>query len=199
MKNNQFTPLSLTLGSLFVALTAIGANITSIIPGLSVGGVPITLQTFFAILAGLVLGSRLGAFSMFVYMMLGLVGAPVFAQFKGGPMTIITPTFGFILSFIFIAYIAGKIIERKQTVFAYVSAALIATLLNYIIGTNLMYVAYMFWFDAPSEFSYVLAWIWMLPPFPKDIILGVVAGLLAYRLYHSGITKNTIIPKQQSA
>ena len=199
MKNNQFSPRSLTLGSLFVALTAIGANITSIIPGLSVGGVPITLQTFFAILAGLVLGSRLGAFSMFVYMMLGLVGAPVFAQFKGGPMSIITPTFGFILSFILIAYIAGKIIERKQTAFAYVSAALIATLLNYVIGTNLMYLAYIFWFDAPSGFSYALAWIWMLPPFPKDIILGVVAGLLAYRLYQSGITKNTIIPKQQSA
>src|SRR5690625_6093871 len=80
---NKFTPINLTLGSLFVALTAIGANITSIIPGLSVGGVPITLQTFFAVLAGLVLGSKLGAFSMFVYMMLGLVGAPVFAQFKG--------------------------------------------------------------------------------------------------------------------
>lgn len=199
MKKNQFTPRSLTLGSLFVALTAIGANITSIIPGLSVGGVPITLQTFFAVLAGLVLGSRLGAFSMFVYMMLGLVGAPVFAQFKGGPMAIISPTFGFILSFILIAYIAGKIIERKQTVFAYVSASLIATLLNYLIGTNLMYLAYIFWFDAPSGFSYALAWIWMLPPLPKDIILGVVAGLLAYRLYHSGITKNTIIPKQQSA
>lgn|SRR5690625_795858 len=196
---NKFTPINLTLGSLFVALTAIGANITSIIPGLSVGGVPITLQTFFAVLAGLVLGSKLGAFSMFVYMMLGLVGAPVFAQFKGGPMTIVSPTFGFILSFILIAYIAGKIIERKQSPLAYVSASLIATALNYLIGTNLMYLAYIFWFDAPSDFSYMLAWIWMLPPLPKDIILGVVAGLLAHRLYRSGITKNTIVYTKKSA
>src|SRR5699024_76055 len=161
---NKLTPLNLTLGSLFVALTAIGANITSIIPGLSVGGVPITLQTFFAVLAGLVLGSRLGAFSMFVYMMLGLVGVPVFAQFKGGPMSILTPTFGFILSFILIAFIAGKIIEKRQTIAAYVSASLVATVLNYLIGTNLMYIAYRFWFEAPSEFTYTLAWIWMLPP-----------------------------------
>jgi|SRR5699024_4734759 len=186
---NKLTPINLTLGSLFVALTAIGANITSIIPGLSVGGVPITLQTFFAVLSGLVLGSRLGAFSMFVYMMLGLVGAPVFAQFKGGPMTIITPTFGFILSFILIAYIAGKIVERNQSMVSYVSASLIATALNYLIGTNLMYLAYMFWFEAPSGFTYTLAWIWMLPPLPKDIILGVVAGVVAYRLHQSGITK----------
>src|SRR5699024_7229638 len=150
MKKNQFTPLNLTLGSLFVALTAIGANITSIIPGLSVGGVPITLQTFFAILSGLMLGSRLGAFSMFVYMMLGLVGVPVFAKFTGGPMTIITPTFGFILSFILIAYVAGKIVEKKQTITSYIGAALLAIVLNYVIGTNMMYLAYMFWFEAPS-------------------------------------------------
>ena len=196
---NRFTPLNLTLGSLFVALTAIGANITSIIPGLAVGGVPITLQTFFAVLAGLVLGSRLGAFSMFVYMMLGLVGVPVFAQFKGGPMSVLSPTFGFILSFIFIAYIAGKIIEKKQTTLSYISASLIATALNYLIGTNLMYLAYMFWFEAPSGFTYKLAWIWMLPPLPKDIILGVVAGLLAYRLHRSGITKYQTSMEENSA
>src|SRR5690625_1669229 len=84
----------LTLGSLFVALTAVGANITSIAPFMVVGGVPITLQTFFAILAGTVLGSRLGAFSMFVYMMLGLAGAPVFAQFKGGVAITLFPKIG---------------------------------------------------------------------------------------------------------
>ncbi|HLR02301.1 MAG TPA: biotin transporter BioY [Virgibacillus sp.] len=199
MKKNQFTPLSLTLGSLFVALTAIGANITSIIPGLSIGGVPITLQTFFAVLAGLILGSKLGAFSMFVYMMLGLVGVPVFAQFTGGPMTILSPTFGFILSFILIAYIAGKIIEKRQTLLAYISAALVAIALNYLIGTNLMYLAYMFWFEAPSGLSYKLVWIWMLPTLPKDIILSIVSGVLAYRLQRNGITKIAPAYEKKSA
>src|SRR5690625_217951 len=96
-RNNVF---NLTAGEMFVALTEIGANLTSIAPFLVIGRVPITLQTFFAVMAGLVLGSRLGAFSMFVYMMLGLVGAPVFAQFKGGIGMMLSPTFGFILSFI---------------------------------------------------------------------------------------------------
>ncbi|HLQ71983.1 MAG TPA: biotin transporter BioY [Bacillota bacterium] len=199
MKTKQFSAINLTLGSLFVALTAIGANITSIIPGLSIGGVPITLQTFFAVLSGLILGSRLGAFSMFVYMMLGLTGVPVFAQFTGGPMTVITPTFGFILSFILIAYIAGKIVEKKQTIGTYISAALIAIALNYLIGTNLMYLSYMFWFEAPSGLSYKLVWIWMLPPLPKDIILSVVAGMLAYRLHRNGITKRTHTHDKMSA
>lgn len=46
---------------LFSTLMMIGANITSFVPFMTVGGVPITLQTFFAILAGLILGSRRGA------------------------------------------------------------------------------------------------------------------------------------------
>src|SRR5699024_1178608 len=78
---------------MFAALMMIGANITSFVPFLVVGGVPITLQTFFAVLAGLILGSRLGAISMTVYMFIGLAGAPVFSRFSGGFNSILSPTF----------------------------------------------------------------------------------------------------------
>ena len=184
-RNNVF---NLTVGAMFVALTAIGANLTSIAPFLVIGGVPITLQTFFAVMAGLVLGSRLGAFSMFVYMMLGLVGAPVFAQFKGGIGMMLSPTFGFILSFIVVAYVAGKIVELNQTRFTYVLAALIGMLINYLFGTNWMYAAYQLWFDAPEAVSYKLAWLWMIVPLPKDIVLSIMAGAFAYRLEKSGVS-----------
>lgn len=184
-KNNVF---NLTVGAMFVALTAIGANLTSIAPFLVIGGVPITLQTFFAVMAGLVLGSRLGAFSMFVYMMLGLVGAPVFAQFKGGIGMILSPTFGFILSFIVVAYVAGKIVELNQTRFTYVLAALVGMLINYLFGTNWMYAAYQLWFDASEAVSYKLAWLWMIVPLPKDIVLSIMAGAFAYRLEKSGVS-----------
>lgn len=189
-KNRIF---KLTIGAMFVALTAIGANITSIVPFLVIGGVPITLQTFFAILAGLVLGSRLGAFSMFVYMMLGLVGVPVFAQFTGGFSSILSPTFGFIISFILIAYIAGKIREWNGSLTSYILASLIALVVNYVFGTNWMYMAYQFWFEAPPELSYKLVWLWMVAPLPKDIILSILAGLFAYRLAKA----NMIVPYKQ--
>lgn len=185
----------LTIGSMFVALTAIGANITTIFPFLMVGGVPITLQTFFAILAGLVLGSRLGAFSMFVYMMLGIVGAPVFAQFKGGAATVLSPTFGFILSFILVAYVAGKMVELKRNNVMYVAAALVGMAINYLFGTNWLYAAYTLWFEAPAEFTYKLAWLWMVVPLPKDIVISTLAGMFAYRLYKRGITIQTF-PEQ---
>ena len=136
---------------------------------------------------------------MFVYMMLGLMGAPVFAQFKGGPASLLSPTFGFIVSFVLIAYIAGKMIEHRKSISAYVAAALIATVLNYLIGTHWMYIAYLLWFEAPSGFSYTLAWIWMLPPLPKDIILGVIAGLFAHRLYRLGLSVSRNVNEKNSA
>ncbi|HAQ08588.1 MAG TPA: BioY family transporter, partial [Bacillus bacterium] len=134
--------LDLTLAAMFVALMAIGSNITSFVPFMMVGGVPITLQTFFAILAGLILGSRLGAISMLVYALVGLVGVPVFAQFSSGFSTIISPTFGFILSFILVAYFAGNIVEKKRTLSAFILAALTGLVINYVVGTNWMYFAY---------------------------------------------------------
>ena len=91
----KFRTMDLTLASMFVVLIAIGANITSIVPFLVVGGVPITLQTFFAILAGLILGSRLGVISTSVYAFIGLIGIPVFAQFRGGLGSIIKAYFWF--------------------------------------------------------------------------------------------------------
>lgn len=181
--------IEITLVSMFVVLIAIGANITSIIPFAVVGGVPITLQTFFAVLSGLILGSRLGAITTSVYAFMGLVGLPVFARFSGGFGSLLSPTFGFILSFILAAYVGGKIIEKKKTVAWYVFASLVATAINYLFGTNWMYFAYKFWADAPDGFSYGLAWLWMLPPLPKDIILAVVAGIFAHRMRVSILSK----------
>jgi biotin transport system substrate-specific component len=187
MKN--FTTFELTLGAIFVAMMAVGANITSIAPFMVVGGVPITLQTFFAILSGVVLGSRLGAFAMFTYALLGLVGVPVFAGFKGGMVSLISPTFGFILSFILTAYVAGKLVEKQRTFNMFISASLLGMTINYVFGTNWMYMAYKLWFTAPEGFTYKMAWLWMIVPLPKDILLAIVAGVMAFRLEKSILSK----------
>lgn len=181
--------IDLTLAGMFVALMAIGANITSFIPFMVVGGVPITLQTFFAILAGAILGSRLGSITMTIYMLVGLVGAPVFAKFGAGPSTIFSPTFGFIVSYIFTAYVIGKIVEKKKSVSAFVFASLIGMAVNYLFGTNWMYFAYKLWAAAPDGFTYKMAWLWMVLPLPKDIILAIFAGIMAHRLDKSVLSK----------
>lgn len=167
---------------MFATLMMIGANITSFAPFFVIGGVPITLQTFFAVLAGLVLGSRNGAIACTVYMLIGLAGAPVFAKFSGGFDSILSPTFGFIVTFILAAYLTGKIVETFQTLKHYIAAALLSMLVIYIAGTNWMYLSYKLWADAPPELSYQLVWGWMLVPLPKDIILAIFAAFLAFRL-----------------
>src|SRR5690625_1667632 len=123
---------------------------------------------------------------MLVYMMLGLAGVPIFAQFSGGFSTILSPTFGFIISFIILAFVAGKIREINSHIVSYVVAALSGLAINYVIGTNWMYLAYQFWFEAPEGLTYSLVWLWMVAPLPKDIILTVLAGIFAHRLakYH---------------
>ena len=64
--------------SLFTALIAVGAFIKIPIPV-----VPFTLQFLFTTLAGLLLGSKMGAVSVIAYMVLGLVGLPIFPEGGG--------------------------------------------------------------------------------------------------------------------
>ena len=64
----------------------------------------------------------------------------------------------------------------------YIAAALVGIAINYLLGTNWMYYAYKLWASAPEGFTYKMAWLWMVPPFPKDIILAVLAGIFGFRL-----------------
>jgi len=93
---------------LFTALTAVGAFIKIPVPY-----VPFTLQTLMVMFAGLILGSRGGALSQLLYLVLGLMGLPIFAQ-GGGPAYVLQPSFGFLLGFIPGAYVIGKILEGPR-------------------------------------------------------------------------------------
>ena len=66
--------------AMFTAVVAVLSQIAIPMPS----GVPVTLQTLAVALCGYVLGSKKGAVSLLVYALLGAVGAPVFANFKGG-------------------------------------------------------------------------------------------------------------------
>ena len=89
------------------AVVALLAQITIPLPL-----VPITGQTLGVILVGAALGSRRGAAALATYLLVGLAGAPVFAEFTGGPAAALTPSFGFVLGFIPAAFVAGWFAER---------------------------------------------------------------------------------------
>jgi biotin transport system substrate-specific component len=96
---------NIVLVSLTVALTTAGAYLR-----VPVGPVPISLQTLFVLLAGALLGPWLGASAMASYVLLGLVGLPLFTG-GGGPQYILSPTFGFLLSFPVSALVVGAILK----------------------------------------------------------------------------------------
>lgn len=70
-------------------------------------GVPLTLQTFSIALAGFYLGKKYGSIAVFIYIILGIIGLPVFAGIQGGIGRILAPSGGFILGFVFIAFFSG--------------------------------------------------------------------------------------------
>ncbi|MFZ3576788.1 biotin transporter BioY [Virgibacillus sp. DJP39] len=183
---NKLRTVDLTFGAVFVCLMAIGANITVWFPMLAVpiGGatVPISLQTFFAILAGLMLGKKLGSISMLTYILVGMAGVPVFANFSAGPMAIVSPTGGFILSFIFIAFFVGWISEasKKPSVPIYTIAALVGLIMNYSIGVSYMYLAMNTWLSL--DISYSVAWVSMIPFIVKDTVLACLAAVFMVTL-----------------
>jgi biotin transport system substrate-specific component len=156
--------------SLFAALTAVGAFLKIPIPY-----VPITLQSLMVMFAGLVLGSRLGAMSQFLYLVTGLLGLPIFAQ-GGGPGYVMQPSFGFLLGFIAGAYVIGKIVEgREETGFYRLIAALIfGQIAIYIIGIIYLFINLNFILKKPSSLSAVIE-IGFLLFLPGDILKTLVA------------------------
>ncbi|MGY4689096.1 biotin transporter BioY [Salibacterium sp. K-3] len=193
-----FKPIDIVSAALFAALMGIGANIAAF---LVIGGVPVTLQPIIAITAGALLGSRLGAFSMFIYMLIGLIGMPVFAEFSGGLRALLSPTFGFILSFIVIAYVTGKIIELKSNpgMPTFFTAAFISLAINYAMGTTYMYFAYQWIADAPEGFHYAMLWGWMALPLVKDIILTALTAASVPKLHHMLERRTSLNPSKRSA
>lgn len=99
---------NLVLCALFVALIAVGAFIRIPIPV-----VPFTLQFLFTMLAGILLGGKYGAVSVCVYMIIGLIGLPVFTE-GGGIFYIFQPTFGYIIGFAVGAWATGTIVHRAE-------------------------------------------------------------------------------------
>ena len=144
-KNNSHLR-QMVYAAMFGALTAIGAFI--VIP---LQPVPITLQTLFTSLAGVLLGGYGGALSQIVYVLLGIIGLPVFAGGKAGLGVLLGPTGGYLIGFIAAAFVIGKIIRvKRECGLAWIILALVAgNLVIYALGTlQLSLVAHISLFKA---------------------------------------------------
>jgi biotin transport system substrate-specific component len=97
-----------------LAIIGIVAAVISILGPLSlpIGVIPISLTTFAILIAVYSLGMKKGTISVLIYILLGLVGLPVFSGFSSGPAKLLGPTGGYIIGYVFMALAAGFFIDR---------------------------------------------------------------------------------------
>ena len=170
------------LCAMFVALVAAGAFIR-----IPVGTDVYTLQFLFTLLAGLLLGARLGATAVATYVLLGLVGVPVFAS-GGGPGYVLQPTFGYLIGFILQAWYCGAAARRlsARNFKRLLAINGVGMAIVYVIGISYFYFVSNYVIDAPIAVWPVIFYCGILQIVP-DFLLCVAAAGLAVRLEHAGV------------
>jgi len=150
----------------FTFLTATCAKIK-----IEIGPVPITGQTFAVLLSGILLGSPRAALSQVFYLFFGLAGVPLFARGRG-IQYISSPTFGYIVGFIFAAFFVGKLAEKGwiKTFQKSISAMIVGNILIYAFGLG--------WLAKFISFKDILR-VGLLPFLLGDLIKIILAASIA--------------------
>lgn len=181
MGHSSFKIQELVSCALFTALTAIGAFIQINIP---VEPFPMhfTLQFFFALLAGFLQGGRLGGMSVWIYLLIGLAGVPVFAS-GGGPSYLLKPTFGFLIGFALAAWVVGKLSElvSPKKISSYFAVSLAGFAVMYLCGILYFYAVSNYIIHVPVSWKLVFVNCFLLTA-AGDLVLCFLAAASAKRL-----------------
>lgn len=176
MKRKQLI-IDISISALFCTLICVGAFIKIPIPNL-----PITMQVFFVLLAGLVLEPKTAFFASFSYLFLGLIGLPIFTS-GGGIGYVLIPSFGFIIGFVIAATVMSLILHKtkKQPFWLLALVAFLGIIIIYLVG--IPYFALITNVINTGDKSAIWFIQALLVPFiPKEIISAIAAILVAYKL-----------------
>jgi len=164
----------------FVAIIIVCAQISIPMPY----GVPMTLQTFAILLAGMVLGPKKGTIAALVYVLLGAIGVPVFTAFAGGLGIIFGRTGGFILAFPFVALAAG-IGGRRKNIFWLI--------LWLVIGTIILFIGGMLMFSFVTSSSLMVSFTLVVVPFIPTEIIKIVMVIVLGKVIKKALNRSGII------
>ena len=165
----------ISLVALFAALTAAGTFIA-----IPVGPVPIVLQNLFALLSGLVLGPFLGAASVGLFLLAGILNFPVFSGGTGGIARLAGPTGGFLFGYLLAAVIAGIILGRPRE---NVKLPLWRIIAAVAAGFFVIYIPGVIWLKMRMDLDWLRAIAAGFLPFVGgDGLKGIVAVFITPRL-----------------
>lgn len=158
-----------------MALIALMAAVTCILGPLSlaipISPVPISFTNLAVYFTVYVLGTKRGTISYLIYLLLGLVGLPVFSGFTGGVGKLFGPTGGYLIGFIFMALICGIFIEKWPTkLYLHFAGMVLGTAVCYLFGTAWLA------FQANMGFYAALA-AGVIPFIPGDLVKIIIALL----------------------
>ncbi len=178
----KFTTKEITFTAMFAALIVIGAFIKIDIP-LPLYTMHFTLQWFFVLMAGFLLGAKLGALSVASYILIGLCGVPVFAA-GGGIGYVLRPGFGFLLGFIFAAFAIGFIAEKTNahTLIQLIIPAAVGLIIYYAVGAVYFYLIKNLYVQEAVPFSVVVVQYCLITIIPDFILCVIAAGFSAQLL-----------------
>jgi len=163
------TDVALVAG--FATLTAVAAQISVRLPWTPV---PITGQTFAVLAAGTVLGAKRGPLSQLLYVLVGALGAPIYADGAGGWAAATGATGGYLLGFVLAAALVGALSERRQ------DRQLLTSVPAMLAGSALIYAIGVPWLAATLGVSGTKAIeLGMAPFLIGDAVKLMAAGALA--------------------
>lgn len=168
-KNNKINDMVFV--SLFAAVIAVSAQIA-----VPVGAIPFTLQTMSVLVAAALLGFKRGVASIAVYILLGVVGLPVFSGFKGGIGALAGPTGGYIVGFLLVGFIVGLAVDKLGRKFTVMIISMSAGLVMcYTFGT--------LWFVFSTGTDFLSALMLCVVPYVIFDVLKIIgSALLVSRL-----------------
>jgi biotin transport system substrate-specific component len=159
--------------AVFIILTSLGAFVRIPLP---FSPVPLTLQTFFVLLGGALLGSNLGALSQLSYIFLGVLGLPVFSGAGSGLSYFLGPTGGYLLGFVLAALFIGRFIKHAHH-------NLFSIFGLFCLGNLILLSSGIIWLKLISGYSFTkLLSIGFIPFLPGDLAKALVAAIIYLKL-----------------
>ena len=175
-KKHFFTTYDLILSALFIALITIGAFVK-----IPIGPVPITLQFMFVLLAGQILKPKNAAITLIIYMLMGLLGLPVFSG-GGGLSYVLTPTFGYILGFVFAAIAVSFISHKgKRSFKVMIIANFVGFVLVYLCGLGYYILLNLLYFKKIVDLSALLL-VGFVVFIPTDVAFCLLTAFISKRM-----------------
>ncbi|MBO4578560.1 MAG: biotin transporter BioY [Clostridiales bacterium] len=190
--NKAFNRRNSVFGTYNMVLEAICAALIAICSWISIpfGQIPFTLQTMAVFIVLMTIGGKRGLVSIICYLLLGAIGVPVFAGFKGGFAVLLGPTGGFLVGFIAVALLyrllSEKVFGRFMTSYG---KRLVFNIVIAIICEIVMYAIGVVWFMAvytPDTGRAGLTLALTVCCFPyliPDLIKLVLASLISSKGY----------------